>query len=185
MILKYEFRGRNIDINDMVKERSMKRLARLSKFVPPDTCVSVTYRAERNDVVCEITIPMPGIAVLRAEARDEGKFNALDAAIDKLERQIVRYRKKLIDRYQADERPSFFSGHDDAEEVPDVNEIENMVISRIKTISAKPMDPVEACLQMELSGHDFFAFKNTESMRVNIVYRRKEEGTYGLIDIAD
>ncbi|MFR2464996.1 MAG: sigma 54 modulation/S30EA ribosomal C-terminal domain-containing protein [Clostridia bacterium] len=98
--------------------------------------------------------------------------------MDKLERQIVRYRKKLIDKAKQDKTLSsdYFAAV--AGEEPD----EKLAIQRVKKIAMKPMDPEEACLQMELLGHNFFMFKNAETGAVNVVYKRNEAGTYGLIE---
>ena len=101
--MRYEYKGRNIEISDKLKEISETKLERLSKFFSPDTKVYVTYRAEnRNTVVAEITIPVQGSSPIRAEVKDTDKYAALDQAMDKLERQIVKYRKKLQARAKQD-----------------------------------------------------------------------------------
>ncbi len=180
--MRYEYKGRNIEISDKLKEISEKKLERLSKFFSPDTKVYVTYRAEnRNTVVAEITIPVQGSSPIRAEVKDTDKYAALDQAMDKLERQIVKYRKKLQARAKQDKtlNPSYFTA------TPDDAEEETMVVRRIERVPAKPMDVSEACLQMELLGHDFFVFRNIANQQINVVYKRKEAGTYGLIETED
>ena len=175
--MRYEFKGRDIEITENLKEMSEKKLERLSKFFSPDTKVYVTYRVENRSVAAEVTIPVQGASPIRAEARDADKYAALDQAMDKLERQIVRYRKKLQTRAKADKtwNTKYFEDVSGEEE-------EAMVIRRIKRVPAKPMDVNEACLQMELLGHDFLVFRNVANQQISVVYKRKEPGTYGLIE---
>lgn len=179
--MRYEYKGRNIEITDKLREISEKKLERLSKFFSPDTKVYVTYRAENRSVVAEITIPVQGSSPIRAEVKDMDKYAALDQAMDKLERQIVKYRKKLQNRAKVDKtlNEAYFG------ETPNDADEETMVVRRIKRVPAKPMDVSEACLQMELLGHDFFVFRNIANQQINVVYKRKEPGTYGLIETED
>ena len=177
--MKYEYKGRNVDISEKLKMQTEKKLERLSKFFSPDTKVYVTYQAEnRNVVAVEITIPVQGASPIRTEVKDTDKYAALDQAMDKLERQIVRYRKKLQDKAKTDKtwNAAYFG------DAPDTADDEAMVIRRVKRVAVKPMDVNEACLQMELLGHDFFVFRNIDNQQINVVYKRKEEGTYGLIE---
>ena len=82
--MRYEFKGRDIEITENLKEMSEKKLERLSKFFSPDTKVYVTYRVENRSVAAEVTIPVQGASPIRAEARDADKYAALDQAMDKL-----------------------------------------------------------------------------------------------------
>lgn len=176
--MRYEYKGRNVEITEKLKEMSEKKLERLSKFFSPDTKIYVTYRAENRNVVVEITIPVQGASPIRVEVKDMDKYAALDKAMDKLERQIVQYRKKLQARAKSDKtlNASYFAA------LPEETAEETMIIRRIKRVPAKPMDVSEACLQMELLGHDFFVFRNIVTQEINVVYKRKEAGTYGLIE---
>ena len=179
--MKYEFTGRDLEISDKLKETSIKKLERLNKRFSPDTKVYVTYRSENKDAVVEVSIPVKNAAPIRTEVRDRDKYTALDLAVDKLERQVDRYRKKLQDRGKTDK--TFASEYfaetpaDTAEELP--------IIRRIKKVPVKPMEAEEACLQMELLGHNFFVFRNITNQQINVVYKRLEPGTYGLIEVEE
>ncbi|MBQ7063551.1 MAG: ribosome-associated translation inhibitor RaiA [Firmicutes bacterium] len=179
--MKYEFTGRGIEITDQLKEISMKKLDRLDRYFADDTKIFVKYRTENRDAVVEITIPVQGSSPIRSEVRDKDKLTALDLSCDKLERQVVRYRKKLQAKGKTDKTfdSNFFAtAPADAEE-------EVSVIRRVKRVAAKPMDPEEAILQMELLGHDFFVFRNNATQQVCVVYKRTEAGTYGLIETVE
>ena len=175
--MKYKYMGRNMDVTQGMKNVAEKKLERLEKFFTPDTTVMVTFRTEGRNYIVEVTIPVKGAAI-RAEVSTDDAYKGLDEVMDKLERQIVRYRKKLIDKAKQDKTLSsdYFAAV--AGEEPD----EKLAIQRVKKIAMKPMDPEEACLQMELLGHNFFMFKNAETGAVNVVYKRNEAGTYGIIE---
>lgn len=175
--MKYEFTGRNLEISDKLRETSEKKLNKLNKYFAEETKIYVTYRTEKKEAICEISIPVQGAAPIRAEVRDFDKYAALDAAVDKLERQVVRYRRKLQKKGKTDKTfdTAFFAEAPAAEE-------EVAIIRRIKRVPLKPMDVEEACMEMELLGHDFFVFRNVNTQQVNVVYRRREPGTYGLIE---
>ena len=164
--MKYKYMGRNMDVTQGMKNVAEKKLERLEKFFTPDTTVMVTFRTEGRNYIVEVTIPVKGAAI-RAEVSTDDAYKGLDEVMDKLERQIVRYRKKLIDKAKQDKTLSsdYFAAV--AGEEPD----EKLAIQRVKKIAMKPMDPEEACLQMELLGHNFFMFKNAETGAVKVVYK--------------
>lgn len=175
--MRYKYTGRNMDVTQGMKNVAEKKLERLEKFFTPDTTVLVTFKLEGYSSIVEVTIPVKG-AVIRAEVATDDAYKALDEVMDKLERQIVRYRKKLKDKAKQDKALSaeYFASPADEEPEGAID------IQRVKRIAIKPMDPEEACLQMELLGHSFFVFKNAQTGAVNVVYRRNAEGTYGLIE---
>jgi putative sigma-54 modulation protein len=113
---------------------------------------------------------------LRAEEATEDMYASVDKAVDKLNRQIGKYKTKLEKKYK---------GHDTIrfEYIPDVEagEKSESKIVKTKRFSIKPMDPEEAVMQMELLGHNFFVFTNGDTEEVNVVYKRKD-GDYGLIE---
>ena len=124
----------------------------------------------------EVTIPVKGNTI-RAEESSTDMYVSIDLVEEIIERQIRRYRKKLIDKKQA--ALSFSQNFiEEEEEVPYDDEIQ---IVKTKKFAVKPVNPEEACLQMEMLGHNFYVFLNSETDQVNVVYKRKN-GTYGLIE---
>lgn len=173
--MKFNITGRNVNVSDNVRNQVDKKLGKLDKFFKPETICNVTLSTQKDLQTIEVTIPVRG-TVIRAEESSPDLYQSIDLAVDVLERQIRRYRTKLIDKKQNVQ--SFADTF--VEETEDIDEPE-IVIKRTKYVDLKPMTPEEACLQMELVGHDFFVFQNGDSGKVNVVYKRKG-GTYGLIE---
>ncbi|MBB6216446.1 putative sigma-54 modulation protein [Anaerosolibacter carboniphilus] len=167
--------GRNLAVTDALKDTITSKLEKFGKYFKEDTEAQATLSVEKNRQIIEITIPING-SILRAEESTEDMYASVDKALDKLNRQIGKYKTKLEKRYQ---------GHDTIrfEYIPDVEpgEKSESKIVRTKRFSIKPMDPEEAVLQMELLGHNFFVFTNGDTEEVNVVYKRKD-GDYGLIE---
>lgn len=172
--MKYIISGKNMTVKEGLKDRIEEKLGKLDKFFSEEVTAQVTLSTEKRDSVIEVTIPIRG-TVMRAEERGETMYIALDNAVDKLEKQLVKHRKKIISNHRQNKeiKIEFF------EQLHDTNE-EEAKIERVKKISVKPMDAEEACLQMDLLGHDFFVFRDRYSNDVNVVYKRKN-GSYGLI----
>lgn len=179
--MKYNYTGRGINVTQRLKDITEKKLERLSKFFTPDTQVYVTFKEEKRTQSVEVTIPTKGSAI-RCEAAGEDVFDLLDVIMDKLERQIVKYRKKLIGRAKIDRsfREDYFAAVVEEEAA---EEEEKAAITRVKTVEVEAMDEEEACLQMELTGHDFFAYRDGKTGQICIAYKRKQEGTYGVLKI--
>jgi len=178
--MKYNYTGRGINVTQRLKDITEKKLERLSKFFTPDTLVYVTFKEEKRTQSVEVTIPTKGSAI-RCEAAGDDVFDLLDVIMDKLERQIVKYRKKLIGRAKIDR--SFREDYFAAVVEEEAAEEEKTAITRVKTVEVEAMDEEEACLQMELIGHDFFAYRDGKSGQICIAYKRKQEGTYGVLKI--
>ncbi|MBQ7016630.1 MAG: ribosome-associated translation inhibitor RaiA [Firmicutes bacterium] len=178
--MKYNYTGRGINVTQRLKDITEKKLERLSKFFTPDTLVYVTFKEEKRTQSVEVTIPTKGSAI-RCEAAGDDVFDLLDVIMDKLERQIVKYRKKLIGRAKIDR--SFREDYFAAVVEEEAAEEEKTAITRVKTVEVESMDEEEACLQMELTGHDFFAYRDGKSGQICIAYKRKQEGTYGVLKI--
>ena len=135
---------------------------------------SVTLSVEKSRQKIEVTIPMKG-NIIRSEQVSSDMYVSIDLVEEVIERQLKKYRKKLID--QKHEAGAF------AQEFLEVEAEEEgeIKIERTKRFGMKPMYPEDACLQMEMLGHDFFVFQNAETDEVNVVYKRKGN-TYGLIE---
>lgn len=171
----FAYKENNIRFTQDYKDAVEKKIGKkLGKFFPEETTAHVVLTGEGEFKRIEITIPL-GSGIIRTERRSASVHDAIDMAQEALERQLLRHRKKLIDKYQA---PGFTPQYDIEEPEEDEDEIK---IVRTKRIAVKPMDPEEACLQMDMLGHDFFVFRNADTDEINVVYKRKA-GTFGLIE---
>ncbi len=173
--MRYQISGKGKTIKDSVKDAIREKIDKLSKYLSDDTLVHVTLSEFKGKDVIEVTIPIKK-TLLRAEERGDNLYRTIDDAVDTLEKQLLKHRKKLISRHknQGAFKAVYF---DDKAHKYDENEIE---IVRTKKFDFKPMDPVEACMEMELLGHAFFAFINSETEALSVVYKRKD-GKFGLI----
>jgi putative sigma-54 modulation protein len=125
----------------------------------------------------EVTIPVKG-NIIRAEEVSGDMYASIDMVVDTIERQLVKYKNKLVNKKKA-YREDFTADYIDTDYEDEEEDVVKIV--RTKSFGIKPMDPEEACVQMELLGHNFFVFLNADTDEVNVVYKRKN-GTYGLIE---
>ncbi|SEF71689.1 SSU ribosomal protein S30P/sigma 54 modulation protein [Eubacterium ruminantium] len=174
--MNYIISGKNIDVTDGLREAIYDKLGRLEKFFNEDTNVQVTFSVEKERQKIEVTIPMKG-HIIRAEQVSDDMYVSIDMVVEIIERQVTRYKKKIIDKEQD---AAYFNDRflEDESEAADEDEIK---IIRSKRFAVKPMYPEDACIQMELLGHNFYVFRNAETDEVNVVYKRKGS-TYGLIE---
>ncbi len=172
--MNYIISGKNIEVTDGLKTAIYDKLGRLEKYFTDDTDVQITFSVEKERQKIEVTIPMKG-HIIRAEQASEDMYVSIDMVEEVIERQITRYKKKILDKEQnsAYIQSDFFDVDDEDDE--------EVKIIRSKKFAVKPMYPEDACIQMELLGHSFFVFRNAETDEVNVVYKRKGN-TYGLIE---
>ena len=166
--------GKNIDVTQGLKDAVYDKLGKLDKYFTPETEAIVTLSVERNRQKIEVTIPIKG-SVIRAEEVSDDMYVSIDLVQEIIERQMRKHKTRLVNRYRSggNFQQAFIEM-----EVDDPDEVQ---IVRSKKFAMKPMDPEEACDQMELLGHSFFVFRNAETDDVNVVYKRKGN-TYGLIE---
>lgn len=172
--MKYIISGKGIDVSEGLKSAIYEKIGKLERYFTPSTEVHVTLSVQKERQKIEVTIPMKG-NIVRAEQVSEDMYASIDMVEDIIERQLRRYKNKIIDKKQAG---AFFSNEFMDDEPENDDEIQ---ITRLKKFAMKPMDPEEACVQMELLGHNFYVFRNAETDDVNVVYKRKGN-TYGLIE---
>lgn len=168
--------GRNIELTPGIKEAVEEKLSKLEKYFKPDTDVNVTLSVEKERQKIEVTIPTKGHTI-RAEEVSNDMYVSIDLVEETLERQLIKYRTKIISKKM--NAAASFKAEYLEEKVED--EEEEIKIVRSKRYDLKPMYPEDACIQMELLGHDFFVFVNAETDEVNVVYKRKGN-TYGIIE---
>ena len=173
--MKYIISGKNIEVTDGLRSAVYEKLDRLEKYFNEDTEVHVTFSVEKDRQKMEVTIPIKG-NIIRAEQVSDDMYVSIDMVAEIIERQVVRYKKKIIDQNQD---AAYFQDRFLEEE--DVEEFDDIQIIRSKKFAVKPMYPEDACVQMELLGHSFYVFRNAETDEVNVVYKRKGN-TYGLIE---
>ncbi|MGX7350996.1 ribosome hibernation-promoting factor, HPF/YfiA family [Enterococcus canis] len=180
-MFRYNVRGENIEVTAAIRDYVEKKVGKLERYftdVPEATAhVNLKVYTEKTAKV-EVTIPLPYL-VLRAEETSPDLYASIDLVVDKLERQIRKFKTKI-------NRKSRETGIDTGKaavilnDEPEENDSE-LDIVRTKRLSLKPMDSEEAVLQMNMLGHSFFIFEDAETNGTSIVYRRKD-GKYGLIE---
>lgn len=172
--MKFVITGRNIDITEGLRAAVEEKIGKLERYFTPQTEVNVTLSVEKDRQKIEVTIPVKG-NIIRSEQVSSDMYVSIDLVEEIIERQLKKYKNKIIDKKQAREdfNPEFIE--------KDYDEDDTIKIIRTKKFGIKPMDPEEACIQMELLGHNFYVFSNSETNEVNVVYKRKGN-TYGLIE---
>ena len=168
--------GKNIEVTPGLKDSVINKLGKLERYFTPDTEIIVTLSVEKDRQKLEVTIPVKG-DIIRSEQTSTDMYVSIDLVEEVIERQLRKYKNKLIARHQEGGtfKQEFF------EEEPAIDSNDEIQIVRTKKFGIKPMFPEDACVQMELLGHDFFVFSNAETEEVNVVYKRKN-GTFGLIE---
>lgn len=176
--MKFIISGKNIEVTPGLKDAVEQKLGKLERYFTPDTEIIVTLSVEKDRQKIEVTIPVKG-NIIRSEQTSNDMYVSIDLVEEIIERQLRKYKNKLVARYQSGTPTGFkkeFVESDDV--VVDENEIR---IVKTKKFGFKPMFPEDACVQMELLGHNFYVFTNAETDEVNVVYKRKD-GSFGLIE---
>jgi putative sigma-54 modulation protein len=174
--MRYRISGKNLELTEGLRKAVEEHMDRLGKYFQPDTEVNITMRVEKKRQIIEVTIPVKG-SVIRTEQSSSDMYVSMDLAEEVLERQLKKHRKKLADQYQSG---ATFK-KDFLEDKIAEEEEEEIRITRSKRFDIKPMYPEDACLEMEMTGHNFFAFVNAQSNEVNVVYKRAD-GSYGMLE---
>jgi putative sigma-54 modulation protein len=168
----YKMVGRNLDISDAMRNYAEEKLARLSRFSDQiiDAKVVMSYQqgnAEPATVEVQLNVPN---GIIRAEEKGVDSYAAIDKVVDKLERQVKRFKGRMLAR-RTEEAPAL----EEAEETVQLPEI-----VRVKRHVLRPMSPEDAAIQMEALGHTFFMFHNVDTDAINVIYLR-HDGDYGLL----
>lgn len=173
--MRFTITGRNLEVTPGLRAAVEEKIGKLDRYFNPDTEVTVTMSIQKERQNIEVTIPVKG-TLLRAEESSNDMYVSIDLVEEVIERQLKKYKNKLIDKKQAAAAftPQFLEeDHNDQDD--------EIRIVKTKRFGMKPMDPEEACFQMELLGHNFYVFLNADTDEVNVVYKRKGN-TYGLIE---
>ena len=173
--MKFIIIGKNIEVTPGLKASVEEKIGKLEKYFTPETEVHVTLSVEKERQKIEVTIPVKG-NIIRSEQVSNDMYVSIDLVEEIIERQLKKYKSKLVDKHQ--DGGSFFKQEYIDKEFMDEEDVK---IIRTKKFDIKPLYPEDACVQMELLGHNFYVFINAETDQVNVVYKRKG-GTYGLIE---
>ena len=174
MYMKFIIVGKNIEVTPGLRSAVEDKIGKLEKYFNPETEVHVTLSVEKDRQKIEVTIPVKG-NIIRSEQVSNDMYVSIDLVEEIIERQLKKYKNKLISQKQA---ASYFKQDFLEKEYMEEEEIK---IIRSKKFDIKPMYPEDACIQMELLGHSFYVFCNAETDQVNVVYKRKGN-TYGIME---
>lgn len=174
--MKFNIHGKKVEATQSIKNYIEEKIGRLDKYFenPDDITTTALIKLRGNDQVVEITINANTFMV-RGEEANKDLYASIDKVSDKIERQIRKNKTRMKKRIDKNALKGFAL---DFEE-PEQND--NVIVKR-KVIEDKPMSEEEAILQMELLGHEFFAFRNIDTDDINVLYKRKD-GDYGILEI--
>ena len=175
--MKFIIIGKNIDVTPGLREAVESKLGKLGRYFTPNTEIHVTLSVQKGHQKIEVTIPVKGRSGSFRTGKGSDMYVSIDLVEEVIERQLRKYKNKLVARNQegSNFKQEFFESEDTSSEDDEIK------IIRTKRFGIKPMFPEDACIQMDLLGHDFYVFFNAETEEVNVVYKRKN-GTFGLIE---
>jgi putative sigma-54 modulation protein len=182
--MKINIRGENIEVTPALRDYVEKKLSKLERYfeAPLTSEVHVTLSVGKELQNVEVTVPITG-GLLRAEERATDMYASIDLVVDKLERQIRKHKTKVNRKIRLDGGLKNYFRDAESASGAGLDEEESFELVRTKRFTLKPMDVDEAILQMNMVGHNFFVFANSDTEQVNVVYRRND-GKYGLIEPA-
>lgn len=180
--MNYNIRGENISVTPALREYAEKKIGKLERYfdTPPSSEVHISMKVFNDEQQIEVTIPMTNL-LLRAEERHSDMYAAIDLVVNKLERQIRKYKTKINRKFRQEGAPKYVFANIEKEARDEEAESDELEVVRTKRFNLKPMDAEEAILQMDMLGHSFFVFTNADTNSTNVVYRRND-GKYGLIE---
>ncbi len=173
--MKINVRGKQFKVTDALKDYAEKRVGKLEKYSDDFADIQVTLSVEKERQRVEVTAPLNGF-ILRGEEETEDMYSSIDLVIDKLERQMEKYRKRIGKKRLKAIKDGLNFMPEAEEEIYDQDDI-----VKTKRFYAQLMSVEEAVMQMNLIGHSFYVFVNSETEQMSVVYKRKHGG-YGLLE---
>lgn len=172
--MKINIRGEKLEITKAMREYAEEKLSKLNKYIDDSENVTanMVVKLRDNKQKVETTILLKSL-ILRTEEVQEDFYAAIDTSITKLERQLRKNKTKLQSKHRINKELVFDYEYEEEEPTE--------TIVKRKTVSVKPMDEEEAMLQMELLGHQFYLYKDAETNKATVIYKRKD-GNYGIIE---
>jgi len=177
--MKFEIRGKNIEVTDALKDYTTKKLSKLKKFIDESREAQVALSLENKIHKVEVTIHLNGL-ILRGEEATDNMYSSIDLVVEKLEKQLDKYKTRLYRNNRGAGLKKALA-EEVKQQATKEKTTEKFNVVRTKKFALKPMDEEEAIMQMNLLGHNFFMFYNAQTQEVNVVYRRND-GNYGLIE---
>ena len=175
--MKTTITAKNMVVTPAINNRVLKKTQTMSRYLKADTEMIIRIRREKEQRIVEITVPMNGVTMRSEASSEDNLFQAIDKALAKLEKQILRHRtrleKRLRDDVNFDEVPEFL-------EQLSPEESETLSIVREKTYTMRPMSCEDAVLQMELLGHSFYVYIDMDTEDTHVLYLRKD-GNLGIL----
>jgi putative sigma-54 modulation protein len=175
--MKYDIHGDKLLITDAIRRYIEEKLSRLDKYFekPSKITARIVLKVRGRSQIIEVTIPMNSFT-LRNEVEHSDLYAAIDLVIDKLERQLVKNKTKMLSKSLKVKVVDF-----NLDNITGDDEEKKETVVKRKKLDTKPMSEEEAILQMNMLGHDFFIYRDDETNEVNVLYRRKD-GNYGVIE---
>lgn len=164
--------GRNLEVTEALRRYAEEKVGRLQKYLEKITSAHIVLSLQKYRQIAEVTLRVRDLTI-RGEESTEDLYSSIDLVVEKLERQLQKYKGKLVSQGNRSERTQGTVTSPEEDEEPQV--------VKTKRFAMKPMSLNEAILQMDLLGHNFYVFRNAYSDEVNVLYRRSE-GNYGLIE---
>ena len=180
--MKISIRGDKVEVTDAIKNYVEEKLEKIDKYLdsPEEVEAKVLIRILKDGQKVEVTIPLKNF-ILRAEEKQDDVYAAVDVLVNNIERQIRKNKTKLQSQSIKNYKNERNFAMNVLDEIDDDLEENKFKIVKRKEVEAKPMSEEEAILQMELIGHDFYLFKNQDTMKPTLVYKRKDN-QYGIIE---
>ena len=175
-------RGKQFELTDSIERYIKKKMKKLQKYFDQIMEAVATVSVEKNRHIFEVTLQAKR-AIIRAEEESDNIYTSIDRVVEKLERQLIKYKEKLYYKYSNEYNKIKETNITEQEKSDIIAKVDDKDIKIVKTkrFVLKPMSPEEASLQMELLGHSFYVFNNEETAQVNVIYKRKD-GNFGLIE---
>ncbi len=178
--MNIQINGKNITVTDDLEQMVAKKLKKLERYFRPDAVCHVRLASVKKREIAEVTIRVDGIVIRGEEASDDLR-TSLDRVTEKVEKQILHHKTRLAKRVRDGSLAEWVANLAPADVDYEVDDEGESEVTRDKRFSTKPMEVEEAILQLQMVDHDFFAFKNAATGRINVLYRRREGG-YGLLE---
>ncbi len=176
--MKIIFKGRHIEVTEALRNYTKKRLSKIDRHFENILEVIVTFSIEKSRQIVEVTLQAKR-ALIRAEEESDDMYTSIDKVVDKLNRQIQKYREKYLQKTGAETNQVELANLENT--LNKENQGSLPIIVKTKKFALKPMSVEEAALQMDLLGHSFYVFANDVTNKVNVLYKRKD-GNFGLIE---
>lgn len=174
--------ARNLEMTDALRQYAEDKVTRLEKFVDRIASAHVVLSIQKHRQIAEVTLRVRDLTI-RGEEASGNLYSAIDLVADKIERQILRYKERIVE-HSGRGAGRLRSRDDASSDEAEAASSDGPRVVKTKRFAMKPLSPDDAAIQMSLLGHSFFVFRNAHTQEVNVVYRR-QDGDYGLIEPKD